>query len=102
MKFKVKQGFVCILANKVPVGDGKFETQQSMSYGGTIVDFTAEQANQHGHKLEALDDDAVAWVASHAPRVADPLPFGISAEQLQVLTREIARQLLAGSTQAPL
>lgn len=71
MKFQVRDGFNCKTVKMVSVGNGRTELQESVAYPGNVVEFTAEEATQHAHKLEPRDAEATAWLeAQHiAPAV---------------------------------
>ena len=94
MKFQVRDGFVCRVSNRIDMGNGKIEVQESLSYPGQIIDLTAEQACSHGHQIEPRDEAAHAWHDGQVLKVADKAPLGLSPQQLQAITQQIVQQLL--------
>lgn len=98
MKFQVREGFVCRLVNKIDTGDGKIEMQEHVLYGGQTADLTAEQADQHAHKLEPKDKAAEAYLAGKVLPSAPGATLGITPESLalvQALATAMAEQMLA-------
>lgn len=98
MKFQVREGFVCKLINKIDTGDGKIELQEHVLYGGQIADLTAEQADQHAHKLEPKDKAADAYLASKVLPSAPGAVLGLTPEALalvQSMASAIVAQVIA-------
>lgn len=81
MKFKVREGFVVHHSQVVELdiggGEVRRETQTNTYYQGQVVDFTAEEAEEHLHKLEPADKDAAKYVeARFVPSAAPPVAAG--------------------------
>lgn len=60
MKFEVRDGFVVRVIRRIDLGNDKFQDQEITAYGGQVIDLTADEANDHGHKLAPLDKAATA------------------------------------------
>ena len=62
MKFKVREGFVVHHSKVIEIdlggGETKKEIQTNTYYQGQNVDFTADEAEDHLHKLEPFDKEA--------------------------------------------
>ena len=68
MKFKIREGFVANVSDRVEVAEDKFETQTQTFYPGKTIELTAEQAREHSHKLEPVDKAASDFLQSlHIP-----------------------------------
>jgi hypothetical protein len=93
MKFKVREGFVVKLQNKVEIEDGKFQIQEVNHYGNQIADLTAEQALEHAHKLEPKDDKAAAFLEGRHSVATPPVVAPISAE-VQALAKAMAAEMV--------
>lgn len=103
MKFQVREGFVCKTITKVDLGDGKFELQENTAYPGQTVDFNAEHAEQHAHKLEPKDKAAEAFLNAKVLPSAPGAALGLTPEALalvQETAKAMASQMLA-ALQAP-
>ena len=100
MKFKIRDGFVCKIATRVSVGEGKFDLQESSSFAGAVVDFNDDQAREHAHKLQPADDAADAFMESLALPVPSETVPTIPNAQIEVLAKQLAL-LLQAATQAP-
>ena len=78
MRFKVREGFAIHFTRLVDIpglnGDVVQEVQTSSYYAGQVVDFTADEAQEHAHKLEPFDKDAKTWLESRAVQVVLPAP----------------------------
>jgi len=80
MKFKIRDGFVAHVSEKIEIEEGKFETQVQTFYGGKVVDLSAEQAQDHAHKLEPLDKAATEFLVSrHVPGPEKSVQIDIDA-----------------------
>jgi hypothetical protein len=104
MKFQVRQGFFATVATLVALGDGTDTVQEVRSGPGQVIDLTPEQAARHAHQIEPRDDEAAAWMKSRELVVSETPAIGLTPLQLQVLTQQIAQQLLAAlpaATAAP-
>ena len=78
MRFKVREGFAIHFTRLVDIPglNGEFvqEVQTSSYYAGQVVEFTADEAQEHAHKLEPFDKDAKAWLDARAVQVVQPTP----------------------------
>ena len=106
MKFQVRDGFVCKLVNKIDLGDGKVEMQESTIYAGQVVDLTTEQAEMHAQKLEPKDKAAEAYLAAKVAPGSASAAVGLTPEALalvKAMASEMAQQIVAamGSAKEP-
>ena len=107
MRFKVREGFVVHHRRLVEVpglveGETTVEIQESSFYAKQIVEFDADEAREHVHKLEPFDKEAKAWLESLAVAFDAPAPAapaGASLEQLVGLLAEALK--VAGTAPAP-
>ena len=107
MRFKVREGFVVHHRRLVEVpglveGETTVEIQESSFYAKQIVEFDADEAREHVHKLEPFDKEAKAWLESLAVSFDAPaaaVPAGASLEQLAALLAEAIK--VAGGASAP-
>lgn len=98
MKFKVREGFVVRLSNKVDLGDGKTEVQETTAYAGQAINVDADTANLHAHKLEPADKDAIAFLDAKVLPVSAASSIGVTPEMLalaKALASEMVSQLMA-------
>lgn len=98
MKFKVREGFVVI--HQEPVHDDPKDEKRITSYNeirfpeGKTVEFVAEDAEKHRHKLEPLDTEAKKFLESRfAPVVA---AAGVPAGLADTIAAAIAQAVSAG------
>ena len=117
MRFKVREGFVIHHRRLVKVpglvdGEETIEVQQSSFYAKQVVDFDAEEASEHAHKLEPFDKEAKAWLEGLAVTFDAPVavtfdapvaaaPAGASLEQLVALMAEAIKLAAAAPASAP-
>lgn len=94
MKFKVREGFVVRLTNKVDLGDGKTEVQETTAYAGQAINVDAETANLHAHKLEPADKDATAFLEAKVLPVSAASSIGVTPEML-ALAKAMAAEMVA-------
>ena len=50
------------------------DTHRFALWGQHIQEFTADEAQEHAHKLEPFDKDAKAWLDARAVQVVQPTP----------------------------
>ena len=101
MKFKVREGFVVRLTNKVDLGDGKTEVQETTAYAGQAINVDAATADLHAHKLEPADKDAAAFMEAKVLPVSAASSIGVSPEMLalaKAMASEIVAQVMAAQT----
>lgn len=101
MKFIVREGFVIHVTQIVDIG-GKPTEQTNSYYEGQEVNFDAEVAQAHLHKLEPADKQAQAFVAQRYAAVS-PLPVGgiDSAALSTLIAQAVASAVAAVQTPAP-
>jgi hypothetical protein len=85
MKFKVRDGFVVKMINKVELGDGKTELQESTAFAGQVVELDTDGANLHAHKLEPMDKAAAAFLDSKVLPVSPAGELGLTPEALAMV-----------------
>ena len=101
MKFKVRDGFVVKLQNKIDLGDGRTEIQETTTFGGQVVDMDADTADQHVHKLEPLDKAATAHMECKVLPTSAASQLGVTPEMMAFATamaKEIALQMISAMT----
>ena len=101
MKFKIREGFVAHVIERVEVGDDKFEMQTQTFYPGKPVELTAEQAAEHAHKLEPVDKSASDFLQSrHVPGPESSVQVDIDKLVAEKVAAAVAAAL-AGSAKTP-
>lgn len=106
MKFKVREGFVVhhsqIVELDIGGGEVRRETQTNTYYQGQVVDFTAEEAEDHLHKLEPADKDSTRYLESRfVPDAAATVPAGgIDAAAFAAAVAAAVAQVLAAQQPA--
>lgn len=96
-KFRIREGFIVQVVNKVDLGDGQTENQVSTYYGKQVCDLSAEQADDHFHKLEPVDSKAEAYLESKVVPTPPAQALGLTPEALalvQAMALEIAKALV--------
>lgn len=107
MKFKVREGFVVhhtTLVKVVISGEEVNQPQTNSYYQGQTVDFTAEEAEEHLHKLEAADKEAQKYLDSRAVPTPGATVSGTgmdAATLAQVVAAAVAQALAAQQASAP-
>lgn len=87
MKFKVREGFVVHHSKVIEIdlggGETKKEIQTNTYYQGQNVDFTADEAEDHLHKLEPFDKEAQKYLEGRAAPVTElPVPGAVDAQAI--------------------
>lgn len=101
MKFQVREGFVIHDTRLVDVNGRRVE-QTNSYYEGDTVDFDADTAQQHLHKLEPQDKEAKAYAAAKTVPVSAAPVAGIDATQLsQLVAQAVAAAVAAVQAPAP-
>ena len=98
MKFKVREGFVVRLSNRVDLGDGKTEVQETTAYAGQTINVDAATADLHAHKLEPADKEAAAFLEAKVLPVSAASSIGVTPEMLalaKAMAVEIVGQIMA-------
>jgi|APMI01.1.fsa_nt_gi hypothetical protein len=103
MRFKVREGFAIHFSRLVDIpglgGEVVQEVQTNSYYAGQVVEFTADEALDHAHKLEPFDKDAKAWLESRAVAVAPPPTAGIDPATLaDIVAKAVAAAVAAPAT----
>lgn len=106
MKFKVREGFVVHHSKVIEIDLGndevKKETQTNTYYQGQLVDFIADEAESHLHKLEPADKEAQKYVESRfVPETAAPVAGGIDAAALAQIVAAAVSQAMAAQQPEP-
>ncbi len=99
-KFRVREGFIVQVINKVDLGDGQTENQVSTYYGKQICDLSAEQADEHIHKLEPVDAKAEAYLDAKVVPTPPAQALGLTPEAL-ALVQAMAVEMAKVLVQAP-
>ena len=101
MKFKIREGFVAHISDRVQVGEDKFETQTQTFYPGKAIELSAEQATDHAHKLEPVDKAATDFLASlYVPGPEASVQVDIDKLVAEKVAAAVAAAL-AGMSKAP-
>lgn len=100
MKFQVREGYVVRLVEQVEIGDGKTQTQETNFYEKQVCDLTADQADQHIHKLEPRDKAAEAYLASKVAPVSAPVAAGPQLDIPSIIQAAVLAALAAGQAAA--
>lgn len=94
MKFNVRPGFVVHHVTVVEVqqnGQTVRQEQQNSYWEGQTVDFTADEARQHMHKLEPADKTATAFLESQV--LSNVQATGAASIDAGILAAAIAQAL---------
>ena len=100
MKFTVRPDFVVHHVTRVETmqnGQTVMQEQSNSYWGGQTVDFDADEALQHAHKLEPADKDARKFLDSMVLANAQASASGVDAA---TLAAAIADALARMNTQA--
>lgn len=99
MKFKVRKGFVVHYSKVVEIpsdfgDDPRRETQTQTFWEGQQLNLTAPEADEHLHKLEAVDKEASAYLDSRAvptpPPAQDLNQAALAAAVAEAVTKALA------------
>lgn len=107
MKFRVRPDFVVHHTWLVEVthnGETRKQPQTNSYYGNQEIEFTAEEAQEHLHRLEPADKEAAQFLAGRTVQIAAPVEAaGVNQEALaQAIADGVARALAAlGVQKAP-
>lgn len=82
MKFKVREGYVVRIVRIIDLGNDKTDKQEITAYGGQTIDLSEDEANEHAHKLEALDKPATALLDGKVRKDEAGETLGVSDAQL--------------------
>jgi hypothetical protein len=99
MKFQVREGYVVRFFRRVDLGDGESQMQEVVAYAGQSLDLSAEEAQEHAHKLEPLDKGATALLEKKVLPSTPATTAGLTPEAfalVQETAKALAAQIVAG------
>ncbi|RCS59722.1 hypothetical protein [Parvibium lacunae] len=97
MKFTVRDGFVVHAQSIRDLSDGTKQLVERSFYPGDEIDFTAEEAEPHKHKLVPLDKEATKYLNQ---AVSQPVEAAVPIDQVKELIDKAVAQALAAQQAA--